>query len=163
MLPQYPSNPSLVADYQPILLLGNLLNCDQWLGVILVLAGKDLQPCQDCPHSILLADMIATSAETLFSTQERGVDVSVREVLPDCTFTSGRICCKTTRSTRLTKSSELMEKVKRLPIFRRVSRHQSPSSCQRTSSRWASRSRGTSSSWRPNPMHPRWAWSGHIP
>ena len=146
MLPQYPSNPSLVADYQPILLLGNLLNCDQWLGVILVLAGKDLQPCQDCPHSILLADMIATSAETLFSTQERGVNVSVREVLPDCTFTSGRICCKTTRSTRLTKSSELMEKVKKTADFRQASRHQSPSSYQRTSSRWASRSRGTSSS-----------------
>mmetsp|Transcript_110122 Transcript_110122/g.351291 ORF Transcript_110122/g.351291 Transcript_110122/m.351291 type:complete len:510 (+) Transcript_110122:473-2002(+) len=60
--------------------LGNLLHAHEAsLGDRL--GGKNLQPGQDCPHAVLLADMVAAGAKGLLPTDERRVRLAIREVV----------------------------------------------------------------------------------
>mmetsp|Transcript_12216 Transcript_12216/g.32856 ORF Transcript_12216/g.32856 Transcript_12216/m.32856 type:complete len:553 (+) Transcript_12216:728-2386(+) len=61
--------------------LRDLLDGDQRLLVVFVLAGQNLQPSEHRPHAVLLADVVAAGAEGLLAAEEGHVGLFAREVL----------------------------------------------------------------------------------
>ena len=63
------------------MLLNDILNSDKRLGCISVVCGQDIQPGQYGPDAILLTDMVRSSSERFFTTDERSVVLTLKDTL----------------------------------------------------------------------------------